>query len=157
FSPTPMSSAILYGGEQEPLSFASAISGSYAYLAEQSWDIPNASNGRIEIVDITNPAAPVLVGTVNLAGALPNAVAVDGSYMYVVTNYGTRTVHVFNVANPQNPTFVITLPGTSNPQTVGADGQLVFVADLNRGLLIYNVADPSNPALVGTFAGSYAD
>ena len=154
FSLTPTLSG---GAEEIPIPVASAISGSYAFIVEvENPNSPNAQTGRIEIVDVANPVAPVLAGSVDLGQALPNAVTVAGNYMYVTTLNAGASVEVFNITNPGTPAFVGKLPGTHTPEAVAVEGQLAFVADLG-GLLIYNVADPGHPTLLSQFAGSYAD
>lgn len=40
-------------------------------------------------------------------------------------------------------------PGQARDTVLSSDGQILYVADFNRGIRIINVADPSNPTLLG--------
>ena len=61
--------------------FSIAVFGNYAYVA-------NYGNNTLQVIDISNPAAPTATGSV-ATGIHPFSVAVSGNYAYVV-NFGRR-------------------------------------------------------------------
>ena len=101
------------------------------------------------VVNLSVPAAPTIVGRVNVgAGA---DVTVVGSLAYVAAGgYGLKIV---NVASPSAPTLVGTVdtPGTAVAVTV-ANGY-AYVADWTA-VRVVNVATPSRPVIVGSLATS---
>src|SRR6185436_5713403 len=65
------------------------VSGSYAYVAE--------GDAGLQVIDVTDPAAPAIVGSVDTPGA-PVGVAVQGSYAYVADN--AAGFQVIDITNP---------------------------------------------------------
>lgn len=76
------------------------ISGNYAYMRD--------NNGGVNILDISNPVNPSLVGYF-LDGPY-NALAVQGSYAYTLGGLGGNFggVIIYDISNPSMPTFVST-------------------------------------------------
>lgn len=70
------------------------VHGQYAYL--------NGGIQVIDIVDVSDPLAPHLVGSVDTPG-LPIQYVVDGDYVYVGDSF---KISVINVANPAQPEVV---------------------------------------------------
>ena len=69
-----------------------AIQDDYAYVVEariDRWDpdFPNLSPGRLSLVDVTDPTAPVLVGSCHTYGS-PVDVVAAGNYAYVADGFG---------------------------------------------------------------------
>ena len=98
------------------------VAGDFVYLA--------ASNGGgtgygMAIVDVSNPAAPVLRNTASL-GFDGRFVEIVGDYALVTPATGS-TLRVYSVANPSSPRLV----GTISQQGVAirASGRYAFVAD----------------------------
>ncbi|MCL4396149.1 MAG: SMP-30/gluconolactonase/LRE family protein [Chloroflexi bacterium] len=116
-----------------------AIYGSYLYVAD-------AANDRVQILDISNPAAATYVGTLGVSGVsgsdnghlnYPEGVAVDANYIYVADSSNDR-VQIFNRAGL---TYVATLGtgyGTANssfnhPCDIAVDAAgTIFVADTSN-------------------------
>jgi flagellar hook capping protein FlgD/LVIVD repeat-containing protein len=87
----------------------------------------------LDVIDITNPASPQIVGTVDT----PNnakAVSVSGAFAYVAT--GLTGVQVIDIADPQNPRIVgaFDTPGSSKGVAVSED--YVYVADQSGGFVV---------------------
>jgi hypothetical protein len=70
-----------------------AVSGSYAYVA-------GYHSYSLVVIDISNPASPVIRGSVLCAQA--SFVAVSGSYAYV-TGQGSNSLVVIDISNPASP------------------------------------------------------
>jgi uncharacterized repeat protein (TIGR01451 family) len=133
-----------------------AVSGHYLSVA--------AGENGLHIINIANPAAPVLTGHYDTAGYARD-VAVAGSYAYVAD--GSAGLRVINIANPAAPVengFYNT-PGNANG--VALDSSYAYVADGSAGLRVISIANPATPVETGfyntpgsgtdvTVAGSYA-
>lgn len=113
-----------------------AVQGDYAYIAD--------TEAGLRIVDISNPAHPVQVGTYADPSAL--FVSVFGNYAYL----GAAQLHIIDITNP------------TNPVKVGIYDQNVSAAVIIRNNLVYmstydaleilNVSNPASPQLVGSTA-----
>jgi hypothetical protein len=115
-----------------------AVDGNYAYVA--------AGATGLQIVDVTNLQAPVLVGSADTPGNA-NDVRVVGGYAYVAD--GLTGVVVVDVSNPRSPWIV------GREATVAAATDLVvvdgkaYVAD-EASLSIVQVSDPAHPHFLGS-------
>ena len=127
-----------------------------------------ASSAEAGYVDVTfnRPIDPSTF-TANDVSLLPNGnltlqawrdlcgevwdVAVAGNYAYAATPDGLM---VLDVSNPASMHWVadVNLDGSNGGQ-VAVQGDLLYVAVLNRGLRIYNIADPAAPSLVAACDG----
>jgi hypothetical protein len=116
------------------------ISGNYAYVAD--------FNSGLQIINVSNPAAPIRVGSYNTAG-IAYEVRVSGNYAYVAD--WTNGLVIINVSNPAAPTLAGTYPTSSQSRGVYVSGSYAYVADYLSGLQIINVSNPSAPFLAGTY------
>ncbi|WP_370574160.1 PGF-pre-PGF domain-containing protein [Methanomethylovorans sp.] len=122
------------------------ISGNYAYVAD-------GQNGLV-IVDITNPAAPAIVGAYSSVGA---GVALSGNYAYLAS--GTRGLVAVDITNPTAPTPVGSYNTSGVASKVAISGNYAYVADDNNGLVVVNIANPAVLTPVGGYdtAGTASD
>ncbi|HXF59991.1 MAG TPA: hypothetical protein VNK95_00155 [Caldilineaceae bacterium] len=116
-----------------------ALAGTTLYVAD-------AGNHRVQILDVTNPTAPLLLGTLGVTGAPgndnthlshPSGVAVDAQYIYVADTWNNR-VQVFRRDTRAYVATVGTGWGSENDQfwgptdvAVDAAGTL-YVADFDN-------------------------
>ena len=102
----------------------------------------------LQIINITNPASPTLVGTYDTIGWATD-IAVTGDFAFVA-DYGYGLV-IIDITNPTSPT----LAGVANAPTyadgVVVDGNLAFVANNEFGLVVVDVTNPVNPTLAGGY------
>ena len=96
------------------------VQGRYAYIT-------NTGTNRLEVVDVSNPTSPVLVGSIT-TGSQPVAVAVNGRYAYV-ENYGANNIQIFDIGGTYTQALETgnTLSGTlqvNNDVYVGGDTSL---------------------------------
>jgi hypothetical protein len=114
--------------------YAVAAQGNYAYIGV---------GPRLVILDVSDPARPVVVGQ---TGALPGVVlglAVAGSYAYVADrDAGLRVVDVSDPDAPVEIGFYDT-PGSASG--VALIGSYAYVADGDSGLRVINVSNPAAP------------
>ena len=90
--------------------------------------------GGFEILDITNPLVPFLVGTCDTPGQALS-VAADGRYAYVADG-APGGIQVINILDFQDPYIVGHYPTPDVALSVVASGYAVYVAAGMAGLLI---------------------
>jgi hypothetical protein len=121
------------------------VQGGYAYVAD--W-----THG-LYIYDISNPAAPSLVGRFERIQGVTDGtmdVVVDGNYAYVAFKW--HGLKVLDISNRANPIEVAELrPFGSNQLSLHLfkSGRYIYQADEGNGVLIYDVSTPTNPTYVG--------
>ncbi len=111
---------------------AVAVQGSYAYIGE---------GDGFDVVNVSNPSAPAVVGHIPLP-ALPQNIVVSGSYAYVADADGG--LQIVDVTNPSAPAVkgFYDLGSATGVAIVGAN---VYVADGSAGLNIFDVSNPAAP------------
>ncbi|HTE58611.1 MAG TPA: hypothetical protein VK694_07795 [Verrucomicrobiae bacterium] len=130
-----------------------ATSGDYAYV------VRNDAAPDFMVVNISNPAAPTLAGSLSLSGA-PTNVFVSGNYAYVTTSDDVAELRIINISNPAAPVIA----GTYNA-TGAANGLGVYVvgntAYLSRAanassdeFVLVNVTTPASPTRIGGLANN---
>ena len=118
------------------------VAGSYAYVADGS---------SLQIIDISDPAGPVTVGTRATYAAYGLAVA--GSYAYMA-DYSVG-LKIIDISNPRDPVLVGHRDtGLANEVVVA--GSYAYVADGGSGLQVIDISDPTDPVIVGARATSNA-
>jgi hypothetical protein len=115
----------------------------------------------VEVVDVSNPAAPSRLTTVGLLGhAL--CVAATGSGLVAagwVTTPGTGGVSMIDVADPTLPvtrgsaTIAADLSRIGDPRAIAVRGTIAFVADALSGLFSVEFVDPDRPSILRTASG----
>ena len=123
------------------------VSGNYAYIVTDSTDPP----GRLEIVDISNPAAPDKRTEIALStSACPFyglSVYVVGNYAYVI-DYDGNSLEIFNVSDPDNPSSAGII--TNGEGYAKLSGPLGLFVQNNHAYIVghkyLEVVDVSNPA-----------
>lgn len=100
----------------------------------------------VGVLDLSDPALPVLIGQVPVA--YPYDLALDGDLLYVATDAQPR---IIDVSDPTLPVLVSVVPTTSKGNQVAPAGDLAFVATFT-GLEIFDVTDPTLPTPVGALA-----
>jgi hypothetical protein len=143
------------------------IDGNELYLiagASLDYDTNPQLDVTVEVDDPTIGATPddtasltitimdVLESQLTLTGRIGHGkfhqCAVEGDYVYAVSNVGLQ---IFNIADPVNPVLVGTYDTPGSAYDVEIVGSLAYIADGDSGLQIINVADPANPVLIGGY------
>jgi len=104
------------------------VVGSYAY-------VPCRQDG-LQIVNISNPAAPFKAGSVDTSGYATN---VDVWNNYAVVSSGGGGIYLFDVTNPANPVLKDNITDCGYVNNVRFNNGKVLVASRDKGLLIYNI------------------
>ncbi len=117
------------------------ISGNYAYIADQY--------RGLQIVDISDPIAPRVVGPGYEAPGWARGICISGDYAYVA--YDGSGLHIVNISNPINPVFIGNYDTNESSFDVTVAGNYAYVADWLGGLKIIDITDPVNPVLAGMY------
>ena len=134
-----------------------AFAGNYAYIAD--------GIAGLSILDLSNPAAPMQVGSVTITNGYAENVTVDGGYAYVA--YGSGGLQVFGVSDPANPVWVGGYDTGGDAEGIAVSNGVAYVAARNAGVQIFSVTNPASPVLLSnygtnhdcwdvTLAGNYA-
>jgi hypothetical protein len=148
------------------------VSGNYAYAVSFVEGSPNGNSyaGILSIIDISNPAAPTIIGSANTgtSGVHVGDIKVVGNYAYLSgqstdNNPPLSQVLVFDVSNPASPYLLSHLQAGHSPQGLDVEGNFWYQTIYDNDLLpngtyggpaldIYNVSNPSTFYQVGTVA-----
>ncbi len=139
-----------------------AISGNYLYSA--NGNTAKTVEGRLDIVDISNPLNPSVAGNYSPAGITNNSltgVVIKGNYAYVTEYHdGVYVVDVSNPAAPFNVTSIIDRSGgTFNANDVKIVGNYAYVSVRYQGFNIINITNPASISILKKVVGnvSYAE
>lgn len=129
-----------------------ATSGNYAYI------IRGSGTNNFTVINISNPAAPTVVGNLTLAGT-PANIDINGNYAYIANGGDTTELQVVNISNPAAPTLAATrdLTGTANATGIYINGTTAFITRAtstttgSNELATVNIATPTNPTVIGGY------
>ena len=116
-----------------------AVAGDYAYVADAR---------GLSIVNISNPATPVLVGDYDTPASARD-VAVSGDYAFVAAR--TSGLQIVHIGDPENPWLAGSYDTPGDAYDVAVAGDYAYVADADAGLQIVNISNPPTPGLAATF------
>lgn len=115
------------------------VRGDFAYLA--------ASKG-FQIVDIADPAEPVLRGNYAITNGASD-LDVQSNRAYVVN--GADGLMVFDVTSPTNPQLLGQVSITSGASYIRVAWPTAYVISWEQDLQIVNISNPANPVVVASF------
>jgi len=122
------------------------VAGNHAYVSTLY-----GSPGGLNIIDISNPSNPSLVGFFSATNA--QNVVVNGNYAYLINS---TKVDVIDVSIPSNPTLVKTLGifGGTAIQMYAAGNNIYFATYNGTGTVVQVVStnNPTNPTQIGSLA-----
>lgn len=138
-----------FEGVSEIMDFV--VSGTTAYCLTQEPAGVGGSPpmiGTLRVLDISNPAVPVTLGSVSWPNGDPQSLAVSGSMAYVTD--GPAGLRLVDITNPSSPVLMgqVVAPGAVS-YDVAVSGTLAYVTDGNQGLHVVDVANPNAPVIIG--------
>ena len=107
--------------------------------------IVTAPQSYLQIVNVGNPAAPTVIGS--LVGAGGYGVAVLGDFAYIA---GGNDLEVVDVSDPTTPVEVGTLSTPGDALGVAVSGSRAYLAAGDAGLHVIDISNPAAPQLLGT-------
>lgn len=119
-----------------------AVNGTHAYVG---------IGPRLMIVDIINPASPIVTAETELFPDIVNSITIAGSYAYVAD--GESGLYIINVTTAAAPFKLghLDTPGQAQSVAVSESGNYAYVADLDQGVRVINISNRANPVEVGSF------
>jgi len=100
----------------------------------------------LQILDISNPVSPSLVGIIGLWGIAD--IEVVDNLVYLLGYDGLR---VFDISTPSAPVEIGLLDPWSGGYDIVVRGNYAYVADCNPGLRILDISDPTSPFEIAVF------
>jgi len=100
----------------------------------------------LSAVDVSNPAAPVVLGSLTTGFDLSD-VAVSGEYAFAVSRQGLR---VIDVSNPTAPVLTRLLVTPGEAEEISIAGSFAYVTDHRDGIKIFDISDPPSTYFVGS-------
>ena len=167
-SPQPVGSYDTSSDASEWVTRRVAVWGNYAYVAEWWRDDEQSQRdqGRLEVIDLNDPANPRRVGGYNTSGGA-SGVAVSGNHAYVAETWYDQQaqttkglVEVIDISDPANLRRVgdYDLAGSAGDVTVSgsyayvAGGRFDETAGQHQdGLTILDISNPANLQRVGSY------
>jgi hypothetical protein len=114
------------------------VVGDYAHVAD--------SFAGVQVIDISDPTRPTIVGAVPTFRA--RGIAAAGHHLYVAdAESGLRVV---DIANPTFPSIAGSIDTPGSAERVRVQGNFAYVADAGAGLQIIDISDPTAPEIVGS-------
>jgi len=104
-----------------------------------------ASHDSLQVVDVSDPAAPRFVGGTRV-GSLLNALDVDGEFAYVAIR--RAGVAIVEVSTPSSPRVVARVPMPTDPEGISVRNGVACIATQD-GVAILDVLDPRTPRRSG--------
>ncbi len=102
----------------------------------------------LQVIDISDPTSPTLVGTCDTPGhSLRASRSRETMPLWRISDSGLQ---VIDISDPANPTLVGTCDTPGDAYGVAVSGDHAFVADRVSGLQVIDISDPASPTLAGT-------
>lgn len=115
-------------------------------------------NARLQPVDLTDPAHPVLLAPIPDGDLLPAAFAMRAGRLYIYGDWtaGEALLRILDVTDAENPVVL----GSVELASVFGDARLVLGDDRlllvgSYGLRVLNLADESAPTLIGSMSDPF--
>jgi hypothetical protein len=101
------------------------------------------------VIDVSDVAHPVVVGSYPSQGTISNMLYADGALYLLETGHGLT---ILDVSDPINPTLMSTTAAYGDwLDFISVSGGIAVTADLGN-ISILDVSDPAAPSLLSTFA-----
>ena len=95
-----------------------------------------ADDSGLKVIDVSNPAKPVLLGAVETPDAVGD-IAVSGTVAYVC---GLSGLHVIDVSDPASPGLLDSGDTPGEAWDIAVSDSVAYVADAASGLQIIDVS-----------------
>ncbi len=118
-----------------------AVSGDFVWVA--------LTTGGVQVVDLSDPASPVLRGAVGTGGPASRVILPGGAFGYVAD--GDGGLAILAVGDPDAPTVMGSVATPGGAWGVAVSGGLGFVAGAEQGLRVVDVNDPRAPQEIGAY------
>lgn len=137
----------------QPAGVVGQIGGGIRAIASQGFYVFLGHGPRLEVLDVSNPGAPVVVGQSEILPGVVVDIEVAGSYAYIAADQGGFVI--LDISNKADPKWVGAFSTSDRYQAVDAldiSGGYAFLTDYWRGLRIVDISSPASPRQVGFFS-----
>lgn len=114
-----------------------AVDGTIAYIG--------AERGGVKIVDMQNPAYPVLLSSLDTHSA--NSIVVRNNYLYLAD--GREGVKIIDVSDPSQPSIVSSVDDIYGVE-IALSGNYAYVSDYPWSLTVVDISNPLSPVYVSS-------
>ena len=121
-----------------------SIAGPRAYLT--------GGTSTVSVLDVTNPSAPAVLGSLDVTDA--DQIAAEGDFAYVGRS-GTG-LSLIDASDPSSPTEVTDL-GIASVTAAHVGGGLLYLMVRDSGVQIFDLDDPSDPETLGSVELEHAE
>lgn len=118
------------------------LQNAYAVFVKDSLVYVACQTSGLSIIDVSDPAAPVLKGSCSVPGTARD-VAVAGAYAYVAAY--DEDLQVVDVSRPDSPSVVGSYNFDGRFHDVWVMGNHAYLADNTQGVQVIDITDPANP------------
>ncbi len=134
-----------------------ALYGDYVYVS--CWQSEVTTTGAFAIVDVSNPASPVVTRSVSVnANYQPISFAIWEQDLYVVATQGGSTsdnVLLYSIEDPTSPQLMATVSVPHSPQWAAAEGTVALIPIYDgMELQVIDFSNPSSPQTTSASLGS---
>ena len=110
---------------------------------------------KISIVNTSAPNALQLLGQLTIpghGGIIDAEWSHDGNFLYAISHSQSGGLHVIDVRDPTSPTQIAFLRTVdyAHAVQVSSDGNTLFIADGNAGIVAVDITTPASPRIIGT-------
>jgi hypothetical protein len=133
-----------------PVAVLGQIGGALGRPAIQGNDAYVGAGPRLQVVDLSDPSTPRLLGQSAAGRFALAAVAVQGRYAYAAA--GASGLRVFDVGDPTRPAEVASYAPPGAFQAIAVQANRVYLS--GSGLRIIDVSDPIHPTELGAHLGA---
>jgi len=105
-------------------------------------------HGLIEIINISNPAQPQLVGSIQIPDIIPGVrgrIIISDTLAFIL---GQSKIHIINTKHPTVPSYEGNLD-YGNTSDLVIDGNIIYIAG-NTGFYILDISDIQSPQMLGS-------
>lgn len=123
------------------------VAGDYAYVAfsEPYIAFPDDWSGGLQVMDVSDPAAPDTVGSYGRYWAAYDTVVVSDS-VYVVGDYGLRMLDVSDPTNPVVASFYNRQWNSrADDYSLAVAGDYIYIAAQEEGLFVLHYSEEESP------------
>lgn len=109
------------------------------------------SPAQLEVIDIANPAAPMVVATAEVPMRDAGIIAYPDGRLVLISTGGGTEVYATNVTDPSHPELMSVIDLQNDAHNIAVVPGTAIVYDTGRS--IADFTDPENPVKIGTFEG----
>lgn len=127
------------------------VDGNRAYLALGTFNTGGCAydpQGRLVIMDVSQPNQPALLGEYRLCGR-GDQLVISGHYAYIAA-YDTGLL-VVDVSNPNKPMGVSSLFTANSINGLDVSGNNLYLTMGGQGLQVLDISQPAKPVCVGSY------